>query len=173
MADVLGDADDEGSGVHATALAEYRRVLGHFPTGVVVVTAMGDGRPVGLSVNSFTAVSLDPPLVAFCANRTSSSWATIRSAEAFCANVLAEDQEALSRVFATRGADKFEGVGWSATDSGSPRLHDALAWVDCGIEAIHDGGDHEICVGQVRGLGVEREKGALVFYRGGYGRFEP
>ncbi|MBW3611220.1 MAG: flavin reductase family protein [Actinomycetota bacterium] len=153
--------------------AEFRLVLGHFPTGVVVVTAGGPSAPVGLSVNSFTSVSLDPPLVAFCADRRSRSWAGIRSAGAFCVNVLGQDQEALSRVFAMRGADRFEGVGWSPAPSGAPLLDGVLAWVDCTIDAVHDGGDHEICVGLVQAHGVEREDGPLVFYRGGYGRFEP
>ena len=165
-------ADEEGIVPAGVAAAHFRRVLGHFPTGVVVVTAMGARGPVGLSVNSFTAVSLVPPLVAFCADRRSGSWAVMRSGRAFCVNVLAEDQEAVSRVFATRGADKFEGIGWSPAPSGSPRLAGALAWVDCTIEAIHDGGDHEICVGRVGELDVEGGEAPLVFYRGGYGRFE-
>ncbi|MDP8987892.1 MAG: flavin reductase family protein [Actinomycetota bacterium] len=153
--------------------ALLRQVLGRFPTGVVVVTASDGAVPVGLSVSSFTSVSLHPPLVAFCADRRSRSWAGIRRSGTFCVNVLAEDQEALSRLFATRGAEKFRGVGWSPAPSGSPRLEGVLAWLDCRIEAVHDGGDHEICVGRVDELGVERGDGPLVFYRGGYGRFEP
>ncbi|MBW3643287.1 MAG: flavin reductase family protein [Actinobacteria bacterium] len=164
--------DDEGDGPGSIAAARFRSVLGHFPTGVAVITATASSGPVGLSVNSFTAVSLDPPLVAFCADRRSGSWAAMRRGGAFCVNVLAEDQEAVSRVFATRGADKFEGIGWSPAPSGSPRLHGALAWIDCTIEAVHDGGDHEICVGRVGELDVEPGDGPLVFYRGGYGRFE-
>ncbi len=152
--------------------ALLRQVLGRFPTGVVVVTASDGAVPYGLSVNSFTSVSLDPPLIAFCADRRSESWAAIRRSGAFCVNVLAEDQEAVSRVFATRGAEKFGGVGWSPAPSGSPLLDGVLAWIDCRIEAVHDGGDHEICVGRVDHLGVERDEGPLVFYRGGYGRFE-
>ena len=169
----LDDAEaDDGAGRGGIATAQFRRVLGHFPTGVVVVTAVDEGAPVGLSVNSFTTVSLDPPLVAFSASRRSSSWAVIRRAGAFCANILAEDQEAISRVFATRGADKFAGVGWVPVASGSPRLHGVLAWLDCEIEVVHDGGDHELCLGRVAALDVERRDGPLVFYRGGYGRFD-
>jgi flavin reductase (DIM6/NTAB) family NADH-FMN oxidoreductase RutF len=157
----------------AFGTAEFRQVLGHFPTGVVVVTALAEGLAVGLSVNSFTAVSLEPPLVAFCAALRSGTWAAIRPAGAFCVNMLAEDQEAVARVFATPGADRFRNVGWVPSPSGAPRLQGALAWIDCDIDAIHPGGDHEICVGRVRALEVEREDGPLVFYRGGYGRFEP
>ena len=153
--------------------ARFRQVLGHFPTGVVVVTTLADDVPVGLSVNSFTAVSLEPPLVAFCAARRSGSWASIRRTGSFCVNVLAEDQEAVSRVFATPGADRFAGLGWTLSTSGAPHIHGALAWMECAVDAVHPGGDHEICVGRVRALDVEREDGPLVFYRGGYGRLAP
>jgi flavin reductase (DIM6/NTAB) family NADH-FMN oxidoreductase RutF len=89
-------------------------------------------------------------------------------------NVLAEDQEEISRIFATSGADKFRGIGWRPSGaSGSPILADVLAWIDCRIESVFDGGDHHIVVGRVVELGVERETGPLVFFRGGYGRFEP
>lgn len=157
----------------AVGAAEFRQVLGHFPTGVAVVTAFAAGVPVGLSVNSFTAVSLEPPLVAFCAARRSGTWASIRPTGSFCVNMLAADQEAVARVFALPGADRFATVGWARSPSCAPRIDGALAWIDCDIEAVHPGGDHEICVGRVRTLGVRREEGPLVFYRGGYGRFEP
>lgn len=164
--------DDHGAGPGGIGPAQFRQVLGHFSTGVVVVTAIEGTTPAGLSVNSFTAVSLDPPLVAFCPSRQSASWAAIRRAGAFCVNILAEDQEAVARVFAARGADRFAGIGWAPAASGSPRLHGVLAWLDCAVEVVHDGGDHEICVGRVEALDVERREGPLVFYRGGYGRFE-
>lgn len=152
--------------------AHYRQVLGHFPTGVTVITATGsEGRPAGFAVGSFFSVSLDPALVGFCAGKSSSSWPGIRSAGAFCVNILAEDQEAVCRQFSSKVDDKFTGLGWTPAASGSPRLADVLAWIDCDIEAIHDAGDHEVCIGRVRELGVERENGPLLFYRGGYGRF--
>lgn len=153
--------------------AQFRQVLGRFATGVVIVTALADEVPVGLSVNSFTAVSLEPPLVAFCAARLSGSWALIQRTGRFCVNVLAEDQEAVSRVFATPGADRFRSLGWTLSASGAPRIQGSLAWIDCAIDTVHPGGDHEICVGRVGAMGVEREDGPLVFYRGGYGRFAP
>ncbi len=148
-------------------------MLGHFATGVTVVAAVWEGRPVGLSVNSFTSVSLDPPLVAFSASKRSSTWPRIREAGRFCVNVLAEDQEDISRVFATRSADKFRGVGWRPSPAGAPVLMGVLAWIDCSIEAEHDGGDHVLVVGRVLDLDVMEERGPLIFYRGGYGRFEP
>jgi flavin reductase (DIM6/NTAB) family NADH-FMN oxidoreductase RutF len=152
--------------------AHFRQVLGHFPTGVTVITATGsEGRPAGFAVGSFFSVSLEPPLVGFCAGKASSSWPGIRSAGAFCVNILAEDQEAVCRQFSSKVDDKFAGLGWTPASSGSPKLADVLAWIDCDIEAIHDAGDHEICLGRVRELKVERENGPLLFYRGGYGQF--
>ena len=154
--------------------ARYRQVLGHFVTGVTVVTTDdGSGAPAGLSVNSFTSVSLEPPLVAFCVATTSATWPRIRAVGTFCVNVLAHDQEDLARGFATRGADKFRGVGWRPAESGAPVLAGALAWLDCTVEAEHPAGDHVIVVGRVRETGVARDVGPLVFYRGGYGRFQP
>ncbi|CAN5482778.1 flavin reductase family protein [soil metagenome] len=154
--------------------AHYRSVLGHFPTGVTVITATGAEGPVGLAVGSFCSVSLDPALMAFFPGKSSTSWPGIREAGSFCVNVLAEDQEDLCRVFASKGADKFAGIGWDRAATGAPRLADVLAWIDCDIETVHDAGDHDICVGRVRELDVERRGiGPLVFFRGGYGRFEP
>ena len=134
---------------------------------------MSGGRPLGLAVNSFTSVSLEPPLVAFCVSRRSSTWPTLRVAGAFCVNILAEDQEALSRTFAAPGLDRFMGIGWTPAPSGAPVLSGVLAWIDCAIEAEHDAGDHLMVVGRVRELDLAHEGRPLVFYRGGYGRFEP
>jgi 3-hydroxy-9,10-secoandrosta-1,3,5(10)-triene-9,17-dione monooxygenase reductase component len=162
--------EDSSGGIDA---AHFRTVLGHFPTGVTVVTAMGDDGPAGLAVGSFFSVSLHPPLVGFCPNKASSNWPAIKAAGVFCVNILAEDQEDLCRVFAAKGGDKFSGIGWHPSSTGSPRLNDVLAWIDCEIDAVHDAGDHEVCIGRVRELDVERHReGPLVFFRGGYGRFE-
>lgn len=170
----LTDGLPEDAGVPAFDGARFRQVLGHFPTGVTVITADTPDGPVGLAIGSFTSVSLDPPLVAFCPAKASSSWPKIREAGAFCVNVLGEDQELLCRTFASKGTDKFKGVGWEPTSTGSPRLASVLAWIDCSIEAVHDAGDHEICIGRVAEMDVgEESAGPLVFYRGGYGRFEP
>ncbi|HEX2118052.1 MAG TPA: flavin reductase family protein [Acidimicrobiales bacterium] len=147
--------------------------MGHFATGVTVVTCLAGDTPMGLAVNSFTSVSLRPPLVAFCVARTSATWPNLRAVGAFCVNILAEDQEALSRAFATHGLDRFHGVGWRAAPSGAPVLSGVLAWIDCTIEAEHEAGDHLIVVGRVRELALAHEGRPLVFYRGGYGRFEP
>lgn len=152
--------------------ARFRQVLGHFPTGVTVVTGAAPDGPVGLAVGSFTSVSLEPPLVAFCPGRTSSSWPAIRDSGSFCVNILAEDQEDVCRVFASKAEDKFSGLGWKPSAFGNPVLDDVLAWIDCRVESVHEAGDHWIVVGHVADLEVEREGGPLVFYRGGYGRFD-
>jgi flavin reductase (DIM6/NTAB) family NADH-FMN oxidoreductase RutF len=151
--------------------AKYRQVLGHFPTGVTVITAMHEGSPVGLAVGSFSSLSLDPAQVLFCAGQQSSTWPKIREAGAFCVNILAEDQEDVCRVFASRATDKFAEIGWKRSGNGSPVLDGVLAYVDCTIETVVPSGDHDIVVGQVHDLDVRHEGGPLVFFRGGYGRF--
>ena len=138
-----------------------------------MVTCLSGSQPLGLSVNSFTSVSLEPPLVAFCVARSSATWPSLRAAGMFCVNVLAEDQEALSRTFAAPGLDRFMGVGWRPAPSGAPILAGVLAWIDCTVEAEYEAGDHLIVVGRVRELALAHEGRPLVFYRGGYGRFEP
>ena len=143
--------------------ASYRTVLGHFATGVTIITAMSDGQPIGVSANSFTSVSLDPPLVLFCASKESTTWPKIEAAGKFTVNILNEHQEDVCRVFATKGADRF---------NGSPILHDALAYIDCTIKDQYEGGDHLIVVGLVQELGVLGDEGPLIFYRGGYGHFD-
>jgi flavin reductase (DIM6/NTAB) family NADH-FMN oxidoreductase RutF len=147
-------------------------VLGHFPTGVTVVTAATDEGPVGLCVGSFTSVSLHPPMVAFCAGYSSTSYPRIEAAGHFCVNILAEDQEEVARVFAEKGDEKFAGIGWRpSVVTRAPVINDVLAWVDCEIDAIHEAGDHWIVVGRVLDLEIGHEGGPLVFFRGGFGRY--
>jgi 3-hydroxy-9,10-secoandrosta-1,3,5(10)-triene-9,17-dione monooxygenase reductase component len=144
----------------------FRRVLGHFLTGVAVVSTMDRNEPVGLTVGSFFSISLDPPLVGFCAANTSKTWPIIKRAGRFCVNVLAADQEAVCRKFAGTGTNQFDGLTWATSDGGCPRLDNVIAWIDCDIEVIHEGGDHEICVGLVRALGDDRRWPPLPFFRG-------
>ncbi len=146
--------------------ALYRQVMGHFPTGVVVVASPG---PVGTAIGSFASLSLDPPLVTFSITKTSSSWPKMRDTGVFCASVLAADQEHVSRAFAQSGADKFAGLGYKPMRSGAPRIDDCVAWTDCDIKDVFDGGDHDIVVGSVREMGIGRETKPLIFFRGGYG----
>jgi 3-hydroxy-9,10-secoandrosta-1,3,5(10)-triene-9,17-dione monooxygenase reductase component len=151
--------------------ASFRTVLGHFATGVTIITAMDGDEPIGVSANSFTSVSLDPPLVLFCAAKVSTTWPRIEAAGKFTVNILNEHQEDVCRVFATKGADRFSRIGWRTSANGQPILHDSLAYIDCEMQEQHDAGDHIIVVGRVQELGVLSEEGPLLFYRGGYGKF--
>ena len=152
--------------------AAFRRVLGHHPTGVSVVTAVGtDGMPLGMAVGSFTSVSLDPPLVAFLPDKRSSTWPGIEAAGKFCVNVLAADQEAVCRRFSRSGAGKFDGVSHRLSDNASPVLDDVVAWIDCSLYAVHEAGDHFIAIGRVVALDVVRPERPLLFFKGGYGEF--
>ena len=153
----------------------FREVLGQYPTGVVVVTAVSaDGDPLGMTVGSFTSVSLDPPLVAFLPSKSSSSWIALRaSGQKFCINVLGADQEAICRSIAMRKADKFVDIDWKLTEHGNPLLAGAVAHIDCTIAAIHDAGDHDIVVASVEELAIHSSSYPLLFYRGGYGSFRP
>jgi 3-hydroxy-9,10-secoandrosta-1,3,5(10)-triene-9,17-dione monooxygenase reductase component len=154
--------------------AVYRRVLGHYPTGVCVVTAtLADGRRAAMVVGSFTSISLDPPLVGFFPDKSSSSWPQIKAAAKFCVNILADDQKDLCRRFSAKGDDKFAGVTHQLSASGSPVLDDVVAWIDCTLDAVHEAGDHYIVLGRVQELDIIRPEQPLLFFRGGYGSFAP
>ena len=150
----------------------FRSVLGHFPTGVAVITGMDpEGQPAGMAVGSFTSVSLDPPLVAFLPDKSSTSWPRIQPAGAFCVNILGAEQEAVCRTFAQKGGDKFADLVWRPASSGAPILDGVLAWIDCDLGEIHEAGDHYIVIGKVRDLQIGTPAAPLVFFQGGYGRF--
>ncbi len=162
----------EDSDLRATAAtgvdeAHFKEVLGHFASGVTVVTAIEDGEPAGFTCQAFTSLSLDPPLVALAPAKSSTSWPKIAKAGAFCVNILSEHQEVLSRVFAVSGGDKFVGVGWHPGILGTPILEGALAWIECELGIIHDAGDHELVTGRVINLGLGEGR-PLLFYRGGF-----
>jgi 3-hydroxy-9,10-secoandrosta-1,3,5(10)-triene-9,17-dione monooxygenase reductase component len=126
--------------------SHFRTVLGHFCTGVTVITSMDGEEPVGFTCQSFSSLSLEPPLVVFCPGRSSTSWPRIRRSGRFCANVLASDQEPVCRTF---------------------------AWIEGAIESETDGGDHLVVVGRVADFAVARDADPLLFYRGRYGHFVP
>ncbi|MFD4511616.1 flavin reductase family protein [Streptomyces sp. NPDC058457] len=150
----------------------FRQVLGNFPTSVVAITAGIPGsRPEGMIVGSFTSVSLDPPLVAFLADRSSGTFPRIRAAGRFCVNALAADQEVLCRSMATRSADRFDGVPWRLSPLGNPVLDGVVAWIDCELAEVVEIGDHCLAVGRVHALRAESAKTPLLFFRGGYGDY--
>jgi 3-hydroxy-9,10-secoandrosta-1,3,5(10)-triene-9,17-dione monooxygenase reductase component len=151
--------------------ARFREVLGHFATGITIVTATDEGEPVGFSCQSFAALSLDPPMVILAPAKSSTSWPRIARAGSFCVNILGEHQEAVCRAFAVSGGDKFDGVDWSPGVTGSPLIEGSLATLECTLGAIYEGGDHELVTGHV--VDMEIGKGSpLLFYRSGFGRFE-
>lgn len=152
---------------------EFRRVIGHFATGVAVVTSCrDDGRPVGLTVSAVCSVSLDPMLILVSVGRGSASHEWIERAGFYAVSVLDESRgNGLARRFAGGGQEeKFRGVAWRTMQTGAPVLDDALAWLECRVTAALPGGDHTIFVGQVLGADA-REGTPLLYYRGGYGRF--
>jgi 4-hydroxyphenylacetate 3-hydroxylase, reductase component len=148
----------------------FRQAMGCFPTGVAVVTATHTGaHAIGITVNSFTSVSLDPPLVLWCLDRKSDRFGTFAAAQSYTISVLGTAHEAVSARLAKQGAHSLDGIELLKTRLGPPALADALAVFECTSSAIHDGGDHAILVGEVVRF-AKREAGApLVFFQGRYG----
>jgi 3-hydroxy-9,10-secoandrosta-1,3,5(10)-triene-9,17-dione monooxygenase reductase component len=153
--------------------SRYRQVLGHFCTGVTVITTVDEDGPAGFACQSFAAVSLEPPLVLFCPSRTSRTWPRVARTGHFCANLLTAGQRELARTFggatAVTGADKFAGVSWSPSPStGAPVLDGVLTWVGATVETVHEAGDHYVVLGRVQELGPCDAEQPLLFYRGRY-----
>jgi len=152
---------------------QFRNAVGQFCTGVVIVTGCLEGVPAGFAAQSFSSVSLEPPLISLSPARTSTSWPKLRDSGSFCINILAADQKPVCDLFAQSGIDKFGALTWRPGVTGSPILAGVLAYVDCELVAEHDAGDHTIAVGRVRQLEVLNPGGApLLFFRGVYGQFE-
>jgi flavin reductase (DIM6/NTAB) family NADH-FMN oxidoreductase RutF len=148
--------------------AVFRQLCGRYPTGVVVLTTtMEDGRPVGMTANSFTSVSLHPPLVSVNVDQHSAMHQHMARAERFAINILESRQEALSRRFAEEHPDRFDGVGYHMSEGGFPLLDGALAALECARHIAYIAGDHTIVVGEVTG-GHVSEGRPLLYYRGGY-----
>ncbi|MFD9664109.1 flavin reductase family protein [Rhodococcus sp. NPDC059968] len=148
---------------------ELRDVLGHFCSGVTVVTAMVGEEPAGFTCQSFSALSLDPPQVLLCPSRRSTSWPAIRTTETFCINVLSSGQHNLSDRFAKSGGPKFEGVQWRPAGRGAPILGGVAAWFEVTLAAEHDGGDHLIAVADLLDFASDSTTQPLVFHRSRYG----
>ncbi|HET7204310.1 MAG TPA: flavin reductase family protein [Steroidobacteraceae bacterium] len=145
---------------------KLRRAFGHYATGVTVVTTTtAGGERAGITVNSFSSLSLDPPLVLWSIARTAATFASFREAGAFAVHVLHAGQAHLARQFALRGGDRFAGVSCATGPSGAPLLDDFLACFDCETYATHEGGDHLVIVGRVL-ESFERSGEPLLFYRG-------
>jgi 3-hydroxy-9,10-secoandrosta-1,3,5(10)-triene-9,17-dione monooxygenase reductase component len=144
----------------------FRQVLGHFATGVTVITGMHEGEPAGFACQAFTALSLDPPLVLFCPSKTSGTWPRIARIGQVGVNILAAEQRDLARKFGVTAADKFDGVGWTPAGNGAPILHGVLAWASCAVETVHEAGDHFIVTARVTEFGDTAPRDPVLFYRG-------
>jgi 3-hydroxy-9,10-secoandrosta-1,3,5(10)-triene-9,17-dione monooxygenase reductase component len=144
----------------------FRQVLGHFATGVTVITGMHEGEPVGFACQAFAALSLDPPLVLFCPGKLSGTWPRIARTGEIGVNVLAADQRDLARRFGVTSADKFDGVSWTAAANGAPLLEGVLTWASCTVETVHEAGDHFVVIARVTELGGSVAGDPLLFYRG-------
>jgi flavin reductase (DIM6/NTAB) family NADH-FMN oxidoreductase RutF len=154
----------------------FRSTLGHVPTPVTVVTGLdSEGRPVGLTIGSFSSISLDPALVGFFVGVGSSTWPRMAERGSFCVNVLAEGQEDLCWRFAkeppAQADSRFDGVTWQPGPTGSPVLDGVVAWIDCDVHSVTEVGDHAFVVGRVRDLGhadvaAGESRDAMTFYRG-------
>lgn len=149
---------------------DFRHVLGHFASGVTIVsTCDADGRPTGLTASAFSSVSLDPPLILVCVDHKSQSYPALLERGRFAVNILAADQEAVSRRFASSRLDKFDGVAHRITDLGLPLVDGAIAQLECITVSTHVEGDHTIFVGRVERAGATGGD-PLVYSRGRYER---
>lgn len=183
IGDYLGDADidfefrpGEDVPVHddpeaQAAARRFRDVLGTFASGITVITTISNDAPVGMTCQSFSSVSLEPPLVMFVPAKTSRAWPLIHRSGRFAVNVLAADQEHVSAQMATKGVDKFAGIDWHpAVATGSPVIEGTLAHLDCTIQSVHEAGDHYVVIGRVQHLetAATDAKEPLLYFRGRY-----
>ena len=154
--------------MHGVDPSQFRQLLGRFATGVTVVTTRDRaGKPVGMTASSVASVSLDPPLVLVSVARDNDMHPALKAADRFVVNVLAADQEAISRRFAEEHPNRFDGIGYSETRHGLPVLEGVLASIECEKQAEAPGGDHTVFFGLVTG-GAVSDRGPLLYYRGGY-----
>jgi flavin reductase (DIM6/NTAB) family NADH-FMN oxidoreductase RutF len=175
----MSDQTNESENDTAFDSGHFRSVMGHFPTGVTIVSGLtSEGRPYGFTIGSFTSVSLDPPLVGFLPQIGSATWEAMSPTGSFCVNVLSDAQRDLCWKFAKTGTDatRFDGVAWHAAPSGSPILDRAVAWIDCSVEHVYDMGDHHFVLGRVGALDADadhdgRPPEPLVFFKGELGGF--
>lgn len=152
----------------------FRQVMGRYPTGVALISSVEeDGTPIGMIVGTFTSVSLDPPLIAFLPAKTSTSWPRIRATGRFAVNVLGATQDQVCRAFGGRQATKFEGIEWTPSPAGMPLLDETIAWMDCSIQDVFAGGDHDIVLGSVEQMDISSSELPLLFFQGGFGQFTP
>jgi 3-hydroxy-9,10-secoandrosta-1,3,5(10)-triene-9,17-dione monooxygenase reductase component len=148
----------------------FREALGHYASGITVITSLIDGNPIGFTCQSFYSVSMNPPLVSFSVMSSSASYPGIRSAGRFAVNILSGEQVGVSNRFARKGTDKWQGVDWQVSPLGNPVIAGSLHWLDCEIHAEHVAGDHVIVVGEVKALNVQDAVATqpLLYFKGQY-----
>lgn len=166
---MTGSELPSGPQLASSTVDAFRHVLGHYPTGVAVITAQTPDGPVGMSMNSFTSLSLQPPLVLFCPAVSSRTWPRLRQAGRIAINVLSAGQEAVSRSFAAAVDDRFAGLAWTLGENSAPLLDDALGWLECTVQAEYPAGDHLVVIAAIDRMGVHRQiADPLVFFKGAY-----
>jgi len=153
--------------------SELRRAMGHFATGVTVITTRNEqGQPFGLTANAVSSLSLNPPLILICVDKGADTYPYFARSGVFAVNILSEPQEAVSRRFATTGIEKFEGMGYHKNQMGCAILDDTVGHLDCRIVNSFDAGDHTIYVGEVDAVELTEDP-PLLFFRGGYRKLAP
>jgi flavin reductase (DIM6/NTAB) family NADH-FMN oxidoreductase RutF len=146
-----------------------RDAFGSFATGVTIITAIAPGgEPIGLTANSFTSLSLDPPLLLVCVANNANSAAALKSTEHFAVNILQVDQQATSNRFAGKGEDRFAETDWQPGETGVPLINESLSIFECKQHAVHDGGDHFVLIGQVLKASFDTDCDPLIYFRGQY-----
>ncbi|WP_211443010.1 flavin reductase family protein [Collimonas humicola] len=148
----------------------FREALGHYASGITVITSHMDGEPIGFTCQSFHSVSMSPPLVSFSVMTSSASYPKIRQAGRFAVNILSDEQARISNQFARRGTDKWLGIEWQESPLGNPIIVGSLHWLDCEIHAEHAAGDHLIVIGEVKALNLQEAAATqpLLYYKGQY-----
>jgi 3-hydroxy-9,10-secoandrosta-1,3,5(10)-triene-9,17-dione monooxygenase reductase component len=148
----------------------FRDALGHFASGVTIISGIDESGPIGFTCQSFYSVSMDPPLVSFSVKVDSTTYPRIRETGRFAVNVLSHHQHDVSSQFARTGSDKWAGISWQPTASGNPVIADTLMWLDCDIWAEHEAGDHHIVIGRVREMSPAEwhRSEPLLFFKGAY-----
>ncbi|MCD9570204.1 flavin reductase family protein [Pseudomonas protegens] len=148
----------------------FREALGHYASGITVITSQVDGEPLGFTCQSFYSVSMSPPLVSFSVMSSSASYPKIRQAGRFMVNILSGEQVRISNQFASKGTDKWQGVQWQESPLGNPIIAGSLHWLDCEIHAEHAAGDHLIVIGEVKALNLQQATAAqpLLYFKGQY-----
>lgn len=146
----------------------FRDALGHYASGLTVISGISEGEPVGFTCQSFYSVSLEPPLVSFCVSNGSRSWPLLRRSGAFSINVLASDHEAVANAFARSSGDRWAGIEWSPSAAGNPLIDSALMWFDCTLYAEHIAGDHTIVIGEVQTISEPKTMAPLLYFKGNY-----